>query len=131
MDQVGEVAMSTAVFARLGWRGWLYLALTVVVGRAWVQFDQDWLPQRLLMPAFLLLVLALLAGAFAWLRPQAPSALARTIALVLGLVVGVLIVVQHVILTFDVTYKAGIILVATVALPFVAARGYRWVSTRS
>jgi hypothetical protein len=123
--------MSAETFARLGWRGWACLAAMVVLGRVWVQFDQDWLPQRLLMPAFFALVLAMLAGMFVLLRPQAPAALARTIALVLGLVVSVLIVVQHVILTFDVTYKAGIILAATVALPFVVATGYKWVNTRS
>ena len=123
--------MNTHVFARLGWRGWLSLAATLALGRVWVQFDQDWLPQRLLMPAFLGLVLVLLAGTFAFLRPQAPSALARTIALVLSVVASVLIVVQHVILTFDITYRAGIILAATAGLPFVVAAGYKWVNTRS
>jgi hypothetical protein len=123
--------MGEPVFQRLGWREWLCLAGMVALGRVWVQFDQDWLPQQLLMPAFLVLVVVMLAGAFVVLRPQAPSALAHAIALVLGLVVSVLIVVQHVILTFDVTYKAGIILVATVALPLVVATGYKWVNTRS
>jgi hypothetical protein len=123
--------MSAETFARLGWRGWACLAAMVVLGRVWVQFDQDWLPQQLLMPAFLALVLVMLAGTFAFLRPRMPSALARTIASVLGLVVSVLIVVQHVILTFDITYKAGIVLAATVALPFVVATGYKWVNTQS
>ena len=119
------------MFARLGWRGWACLAAMVVLGRVWVQYDQDWLPQRLLIPAFFALVLAMLAAVFALLRPQEPAALARTIALALGLVVSALIVVQHVILTFDITYRAGIILAATVAFPFIVATGYKWVNTRS
>jgi hypothetical protein len=28
--------MSGAMFQRLGWRGWLYLLLTLVIGRVWV-----------------------------------------------------------------------------------------------
>ena len=123
--------MSTAVFARLGWRGWLYVALALVVGRVWVQVDQDLLPARMLTPAFFAVVLVLMGALFALLRPPAPFALARTVALVLGLAVSVLIVVQHVILTFDISYRAGIILGATLALPFVAAAGYKWVNTRS
>jgi len=125
------MSASRKTFVRLGWRGWFYLAGMVLLGRIWVQFDQDWLPQGLLMPAFFALVLVMLAAVFALLRPQQPSALARTIALALGLVVSVLIVVQHVILTFDITYKAGIILAATLALPFAVAAGYQWVNTRS
>jgi len=123
--------MSTEVFARLGWREWLWLGVAVVAGRVWVQFDQDLLPQRLLMPAFFLVVLLLLAGFFALVGPQQPFALARTVALVLGVVVTALIVVQHVILTFDLSYHAGIVLGGTVALPFVVAAAYKWVNTRS
>jgi hypothetical protein len=123
--------MDQPTFQRLGARGWASLVAMTVLGRVWVQFDQDWLPRRMLMPAFLTLMLAMLAGMFVSMRPIGAFALARTVALVLGLTVGVLIVVQHVILTFDITYKAGIILAATVALPFVVAAGYKWVNTRS
>jgi hypothetical protein len=38
--------------------------------------------------------------------------------------------VQHVILTFDLTSKSGIILGATVGLPFVVAAAYQWMRTR-
>jgi hypothetical protein len=85
----------------------------------------------MLMPAFFVLVLLLLAAFFALMRPRAPFTLARTVALALGLAVSVLTVVQHVILTFDITYHSGIILAATVALPFVVVAGYKWVNTRT
>jgi uncharacterized membrane protein YesL len=118
-------------FQRLTARDWIGLAVVVALGRAWVAFDQDLLPERLLLPAFLLILGGLVAGFFALVRPAQPFALARTVALVLALVVTALIVVQHVILTFDLSYKAGIILGATAAWPFVVAAGNTWVKTRS
>jgi hypothetical protein len=119
--------MSTGTFQRLRWHEWLWLILLVAAGRLWVAYDQELLPQRLLMPAFLALVLLLLVGFFALLRPARPFALARTVALALGAAVATLIVVQHVLLTFDLSYKAAIVLAATVAFPFLVAAGYKWV----
>jgi len=116
---------------RLSLSEWLWLAVLVAIGRAWIFFDQDLLPARTLLPAFLVLVLLLMVGYFALVRPAAPYALARTVALALAIVVTVLIVVQHVILIFDLSYKSAIVLAATVTFPFVAAAGYKWVNTRS
>jgi hypothetical protein len=115
-------------FQRLKAVDWLWLVATLAVGRAWVYFDQDLLPAGLLVPAFCLLVLLLMAGYFALVRPREPFALARTVAAALGAAVFVLIVVQHVIVTFDLTYRAGIILGTTVLFPFVVAAGYKWVN---
>jgi len=116
---------------RLSLREWLWLAALVAIGRGWIFFDQDLLPQRSLLPVFLGLVLLLMVGYFALVRPAAPYALARTVALVLAVVVTALVVVQHVILVFDLSYKSAIVLAATVTFPFVAAAGYKWVNRRS
>jgi hypothetical protein len=122
---------SSPAFQRLRAGEWLALGALLVAGRAWIAVDQALLPQRLLMPAFLTLVLLLMAGFFALARPSNPFALARTVALVTGCVTAVLIVVQHVIVRFDLTMKSGVILAATVAFPFVTAAGYKWVRTRN
>jgi hypothetical protein len=124
--------MTTApTFQRLALRDWVWLGVAVVLGRAWVAIDQDLLPQRLLMPVFFVVLLLLLGGFFALVRPAAPNALARTVALVLGLVVTALILFQHVIRTFDLSYKSGLVLAATLAFPFVVAAGYKWVNSQS
>jgi hypothetical protein len=122
---VEEMSMT---WHRLRARDVVLLAVAVVVGRLWVRVDQDFLPQRLLMPAFFVVVLLLLTTFFAVVRPPDSFALARTVALVLGVVVTALIVLQHVILTFDLSYKSGIVLGGTVALPFAVAAGYKWLS---
>ena len=124
--------MTTAPsFQRLRPRDWFWLGAAVVVGRGWVAIDQDLLPQRLLMPAFFVVLLLLLGGFFALVRPAAPQALARSVALILGLVVSTMILVQHVILTFDLSYKSAIVLGAALAFPFVVATGYKWVNSQS
>ena len=120
-----------ARFQRLSLREGLWLGVLLALGRGWIFFDQDLLPERMLLPVFLVLVLLLMVGYFALVRPAAPYALARTVALALAIVVTALIVVQHVILVFDLSYKSAIVLAATVTFPFVAAAGYKWVNTRS
>ncbi len=112
-------------FMRLRTRDWVALVALVVVGRGWMAVDQELLPQRALMSIFLVLLLALLMGFFAFVRPAQPFALARTLAVVLGPIVIVLIVIQHVIVRFDLSSKSGIVLGSTLVAPFVVAEFYR------
>jgi hypothetical protein len=109
---------------RLRGRDWLALVALIVIGRGWIAVDQAFLPQRALMPVFLALLVALMAGFFVCVRPAQPLALARTLAVTLGPLVAVLIVIQHVIVGFDLNYKHGIVLGSTLVVPFVVAGVY-------
>jgi hypothetical protein len=110
---------------------WVWFLVMLVIGRVWIRFDQELFASWLLMPAFNVLVLLLMAAFFMAVRPARPFALARTMSVALIVAVGALIVLQHVILTFDLTYKSGIILCVTAIMPFVVAAGYKRVSRQS
>jgi hypothetical protein len=107
---------------------WICLIAALAIGRAWIRIDQDLLPPRLLMPSFYVLVLILMTAFFAFVKPRQPFALARTVAVTLTAAAGALIAVQHVVSTFDISYKMVFILGATALMPFVVAAGYRWVN---
>jgi hypothetical protein len=98
---------------------WALAALAA--GYGWVRVDQAFLPPQARMPVFFVVAFVLMVGLFAFIRPAQPWALAGTLAVVLGGATLALIVVQHVLVTFDPTPKLALILGGVVAAPFPAA----------
>jgi hypothetical protein len=68
---------------------------------------------------------AISIAVFYRIRPRSAWALASTLSLGIGIVGAALIVVQHVLIRFDLSRRSVIVLAVAMLLPFVAGALYR------
>jgi len=116
----------TRFFDKLRFRDIATLALWVALGFGWLRIDQIFLPesyQRFIAFIFLLTIFFYLQ--FRINRPAHIVRYANSIAAVTLSVAIVIIVVQHVIITFDLQWKALPILLLTGIFPYVGALIYK------
>jgi len=93
---------------------------------AWLQLDQ-FLLSRVYERFFALAAVAtfVLSGFFFLVRPADPWRLARHLSLLLALAALVVILVQHVLIHFDLCWKAALIGAVALAAPYLPAAIYR------
>jgi hypothetical protein len=101
-------------------RRWLFLLPVLALGYAFAITQRRWLPLALRPAALSVVVIALMVGYFFAVRPPAPAALSRWLCAVAGTAVALIVLVQHVIIRLDISWRAPIVLAITLASPFVA-----------
>ncbi len=109
---------------------YLRLIVLIVLCYAYALIDQTFVPAALRPFALLVVVLALLTLLFWRIKPDNPPLLARTLSLYLGVIVVLIILIQHVIITRDISYKVLIILAITMTSPLIAGVLYQKLGLR-
>jgi hypothetical protein len=114
------------LFQKLGTKDIITMLLWIILGFAWMQIDQIFLPesyQRFI--AFMVLLTLFFYLQFRINRPAHIIRYANSVAVVVILVTTVIIVIQHVIITFDLQYKALLILIMAGVFPYIGAFIYK------
>ncbi|MBN1621512.1 MAG: methyltransferase domain-containing protein [Endomicrobiales bacterium] len=109
---------------KLKWSEYVLLAVIFAVIYSWILVDQFVLPEYMRPFAFFMIALVSLIFFFFIVKPEQQNSLAGFLSIVLGSVAGVTIILQHMIVKFDVSYKAFIILAGAVVTPFIAGGVY-------
>jgi len=118
--------MDTRFFHKLKVRDFITLAIWLVLGFVWLQIDQIFLPES--YQRFLALAILLILFFYFQFRINRPTNIiqyANSIAAVTLSVVVIMIVVKHVIITFDIQWKAFLILFMTGIFPYIGAFAYK------
>jgi len=113
-------------FQKLKVRDFITLAIWIILGFVWLQIDQIFFPefyQRFI--ALIILLVLFFYFQFKISRPTRIIQYANSIAAIVLAVALVIIVVQHVIITFDIQWKALLILFLTGIFPYVGAFVYK------
>jgi len=111
---------------RLRFKDYLVLLGLCVLIYLWLLVDQFFLPtvkQRFI--ALLVVSFSALTAYFFIVKPAKPFGLAKHLSLLLGLLTAAVTVLQHVIIRFDLTYKAVLILAVVVLAPCIAGGIYQ------
>jgi len=111
-------------FYRLKIHQYFILAFIIAICFGYVFVDQYFIPKEFRLAAFLTISLIFLLIFFIIVKPDKPFALARTLSLILGVFDLTVIIIFHVIITFDVSYKNFIILASGIIIPFIAGAVY-------
>jgi hypothetical protein len=102
------------------------LAIWVILGFAWMQIDQIFLPE--FYQRFFALVILLVIFFYFQFRINRPTRIiqyANSLSVVTFSATIVIIIVQHVIITFDIQWKALLILFLTGIFPYIGAFLYK------
>ncbi len=105
--------------------GYFYLFLGLLVNYGYIMVDQLFVPERIRPFAFMLVALLSFFIFFIIIKPVKPYELSRLVSLVLGIIVIIMIVILHIIITFDISYKSFIVLIVTIAAPFISGFIYK------
>lgn len=102
------------------------LAACAAVVYLWLMVDQAFLPYDWQRFAALPLVTAgVLTLYFFILKPAEPFDLAKRVSNAIGILTAAAVLLQHVVIRFDITYKALIIFWIVVLVPYAAAGIYQ------
>jgi hypothetical protein len=96
------------------------LVVLFIIGYGFTMTQKYYLPSTVRPFTFLLAVLAIYLFSFWLIRPRRPLALANTLALVFGLIVLALIIVQDIILMHYFSWRTLIVFFGTVLIPYLA-----------
>jgi hypothetical protein len=113
-------------FYKLRARDFITLAIWLVLGFAWLQIDQIFLPE--VYQRFIALIILLILFFYLQFRINRPEHIIQytnSIAAVTLSLTMIIIVVQHIIITFDIQWKAFLILFLTGVFPYIGALVYK------
>lgn len=96
------------------------LVLLFALNFGYVMVDQLFLPEKARPIALFIFVFITMLVYFIIVKPEKPFELSKLLSLFFGGVVFIIILITHVIITFDVSYKGLVILGATIFTPYIA-----------
>ncbi len=89
-----------------------------------------YIPENIRPFSLLFITIVLLIIFFYIVKPEKPFALSGLLSLVLGIAVAVIIVIIHMIITFDLSYKQVIIFLVAVGSPYLSGWFYQLFNKR-
>lgn len=104
----------------LKWRDYLILVFLFVLLYFFTITQQYYIPESIRPFSLLFVVLLCLTSFFFYLKPENPYRLSRFLSLWLGIIVLFIIILKHIIISFDISYKSAIILTITLVSPFIS-----------
>ena len=99
----------------------------MALGRLWVQYDQDILPQYLLMPVFIVMISGLMFTYFCIVKPENVRRFSFILSLITCLTAATLSVLEHVIIEndFSLLWKKSVtIWIISFIIPNIVGFGY-------
>jgi len=113
---------------KLSWKEYSLLALIVILDYIYIRIDQLFIPERFRPLAFALVLIISLLIFFFFVKPEQPYRLSRFLSFWLGVIVLIIIVITHVIITFDLSVKGLVILTFTIGIPWLTGILYKTVT---
>jgi hypothetical protein len=109
----------------LQFKHYLLLAVLLVAAYLVTVSLKYWLPLPLRPPVLLAAVTGMFYLFYLVVKPADLSAVSRLLAILFGDIAALIVIVQHVVVRFDLSYKALIVVAAAVLSPYLAAWLYR------
>ncbi len=103
---------------------WGIFIVCIAVTNVFVITQKYVIPEVLRPLAYVLFVILVFLAFFFIVRPVEPMHLAKTLAIILGVVAFVLIIIQDVIISSNVSWKTIVIFTGAVCAPFIAGYTY-------
>jgi len=108
---------------------WGILILFIALADVFTITQKFVIPEVLRPLAYVLFIIAILLIFFFIVRPEDPVLLAQTLAVLLGVITIVLILIQDVILAFNLSWKTIVIFLGAILAPFIVGYLYRVLQT--
>jgi len=117
---------------KLSLKHYILLAAVFALIYAWLMVDQIFISKVLFrFIALIVVAVALLTGFFFIVKPKEPQNLAGYLSLYIGTFAVVASVIQHIIIHFDISWKAPLIWVVAFLCPFIPAWIYQKLKSKS
>ncbi|MFA5259279.1 MAG: hypothetical protein WC402_04355 [Candidatus Pacearchaeota archaeon] len=110
------------MFNKLKLKDYLVLSLLVVLAYIFTATQKYYIPDIVILRSFLVLfVCVFLFLIFFFIKkPVKPLELAKTLSILLGIIAGVILIVQHLIMTFTPSIKNIIVFLISIIVPFIS-----------
>jgi len=102
----------------------IILLVLVAIADIFTIVQKYFLPQGILPFSYLLFVFIVMLGYFFIIRPDEPMVLAKTLAVILGVIAVVLVLIQDVIIAYTISWRTGVVLLGAIGGPIVAGYCY-------
>jgi len=109
----------------LKWKEYLILVIIFALLYIFTITQKLYLPEHIRPFTLLVVVIAGMYLFFQIVKPLSPYKLSRFLSFWFGLIVAVIIIILHVIIRHDISYKAVVIFSVTVASPFIVGFIYK------
>lgn len=111
-------------FHKLQIKDYLILASIILLVYFYIMVDQFFVPVALRPFAVLIVIITLLVSFFFFIRPKSVIGLGNTLLLCLGGAATIIVVIQHILISFDFNPKVLIILLVTYISPYLSGLMY-------
>ncbi|MDP4143085.1 MAG: hypothetical protein Q8936_01195 [Bacillota bacterium] len=118
------------MYYKLKLKEYLILLVLIVAGYIFTVSQKYYIPEKLRPFTLLIAVILIFICFFYIVKPKTIFKLSRYLSLLCGLIIGIIIIIQHIIISFDITYKAGIIFIVTIVCPFISGLIYNLIVRR-
>jgi multidrug resistance efflux pump len=89
-----------------------------------------WLPLPLRPPVLLIIITGMFYVFYLLIKPNNVFTLSKYLSILFTAIASIIILIQHVIIKFDITYKAAIIISVTMVSPYISGYLYKLFKTK-
>ena len=104
---------------------YVFLGVLFSLGFIYIKIDQLFLPEMLRPPVLLIVLVSGMVGFFRIVIPANPWNLAKFLSFWFGVLTGILIVLQHIVIRFDISCKVLIVFTFAVVCPLISGWIYQ------
>jgi hypothetical protein len=102
----------------------IILFVLVAIADVFTYAQKYFLPEAVRPFTYIVFIIVVLLFFFFLVRPDRPMVLAQTLCLILGVLAAILIILQDVILIYQVSWKTAVVFLGAVISPFIAGYLY-------
>jgi hypothetical protein len=104
---------------------WIILFVLIAIVNLFTITQRYMVPEMIKPLAYVMVVIVLFLVFFFIIRPDEPSVLSQTLAIILGVIAIMLIIIQDVIIAFNLSWKTVVIFLGAILAPYIDAYLYR------
>lgn len=108
---------------------WIILIVFIAIVNLFTITQRYVVPEMIRPLAYVMVVIVLFLVFFFIIRPDEPPVLSQTLAIILGVIAIMLIIIQDVIIAFNLSWKTVVIFLGAILAPYIDAYLYRVLQT--
>lgn len=108
---------------------WIIFLVFIAIVNLFTITQRYMVPEMIRPLAYVMVVIVLFLVFFFIIRPDEPPVLSQTLAIILGVIAIMLIILQDVIIAFNLSWKTVVIFLGAILAPYIDAYLYRVLQT--
>lgn len=112
-------------FFKLTSSDWIIMTCLFIIGYCFTITQKYFIPGPVRLYSYLLMVLVMYYLIFVLIHPKAPARLANSLAVIFGVVVLAVIIIQDVMIMHIVSWRTPVILLAVIVIPYLMLLIYK------